>query len=250
MVPPPPTTTTAFTARDQTTTKASATGAALNSSTTMASRRGPLTENPNAANSPFRGHTATKRARSNTADVENEQSPPKKKHIIDASFNVSKPTLRSVFDDAAAVEKGTSRPPSSFQKRLLAERDSKPTSRPATQKPVPKAVEKVISNEGAADREALQNWKKHYRTAFPRFTFYFENIPPDNASRLSKQCLVLGAVCLSISAPLEPLLTFRSARREILLQGCYSCHYAEVHTSGSSSDRHPHAAKPRCVSAS
>ncbi|KAM0562835.1 hypothetical protein ACHAPJ_001675 [Fusarium lateritium] len=143
----------------------------------MSSRRGPLTNNPNVANSPLRGASAlagyAKQKRS-YATVQREetygQPPPLKKQVLDNGVQrpVRSPT-RSTRTQVL-VQRGVTRPPAK-------ERASRPASTATT---------RDIDNEKEA-------WKRHHRAKFPKMVFYFESIPDDVRARLTKRVNYLGA---------------------------------------------------------
>ncbi|KAF4976172.1 hypothetical protein FZEAL_7130 [Fusarium zealandicum] len=143
----------------------------------MSSRRGPLTNNPNVANSPLRGASAlagyAKQKRS-YATVQREeaygQPPPLKKQVLDNGVQrpVRSPT-RSTRTQIL-VQRGVTRPPTK-------ERSSRPVSTTA-------------ARDIDTEKEA---WKRHHRAKFPKMVFYFESIPDDVRARLTKRVTYLGA---------------------------------------------------------
>ncbi|KAF2193365.1 hypothetical protein K469DRAFT_728642 [Zopfia rhizophila CBS 207.26] len=144
----------------------------------MTNRRVPLQNLQNAANSPLRVTSlAGKRQRSHASeqrDLPYGQPPPAKKHIVEV-------------DDAEARRHGLGRrsgaPPNAFQKKLEAAREAKPA---------PKQAEK--SQRGTSENlDTIRQWQRHYRKMFPQFVFYFESIPEDVRSRVSRQAHTLGA---------------------------------------------------------
>jgi regulatory subunit for Cdc7p protein kinase len=151
----------------------------------MSSRRGPLTNNPNVANSPLRGASAlagyAKQKRS-YATVQREetygQPPPLKKQVLDNGVQraVRSPT-RSTRSQVL-VQRGVTRP--------TKERASRPAST-------------ATSRDLDTEKEA---WKRHHRAKFPKMVFYFESIPDDVRARLTKRVNYLGAVCHSSNSPL------------------------------------------------
>jgi regulatory subunit for Cdc7p protein kinase len=155
--------------------------------TAMASRRVPLANNPNAANSPYRPSTAgIKRARADTDQK-------------DGGFPSQPPSKRAALD----LEEAPSRrnpPPrrpttsqNSLQSRLEAARDSKP-QRSTSEKP-----QKLIGE----NLETIRQWQRHYRGVFPKYVFYFESVPEEQRKSCSKQIQTLGAV--SSASNCEPV---------------------------------------------
>lgn len=145
----------------------------------MSARRGPLTNNPNVANSPLRGASAlagyAKQKRS-YANIQREemyaQPPPLKKQVLDnGSQRVARSPTRSTRAQVL-VQRGVARP--STKER---------SSRSATS-----------TRDIDTEKEA---WKRHHRAKFPKMVFYFESIPDDIRSRLTKRVTYLGAVCSS-----------------------------------------------------
>jgi regulatory subunit for Cdc7p protein kinase len=149
----------------------------------MGSRRVPLASLQNATNSPLRVPAANvngRRQRSHASeqrDMPYGQPPPKKQMIE--------------VDDAESRRNGLGRrsgvPPTALQRKLEAARDVK-------------AAPKQSSKSQQALSENLDNirqWQKHYRKMFPQFVFFFENIPEDVRSKVSRQAQVLGAVSVS-----------------------------------------------------
>ncbi|KAF5009075.1 hypothetical protein FDECE_4676 [Fusarium decemcellulare] len=143
----------------------------------MSSRRGPLTNNPNVANSPLRGASAlagyAKQKRS-YATVQREeaygQPPPMKKQVLDngaqrAVRSPTKPTRTQVL-----VQRGATRPP--------------------TKDRIPRPVSTSTARDLDNEKEA---WKRHHRAKFPKMVFYFESIPDDIRARLTKRVTYLGA---------------------------------------------------------
>ena len=149
----------------------------------MSSRRGPLTNNPNVANSPLRGASAlagyAKQKRS-YATVQREetygQPPPLKKQVLDNG-----------------VQRAVRSPTRSTRTQVLVQRGStRPSTKERSSRTAPTNVARDIDNEKEA-------WKRHHRAKFPKMVFYFESIPDDVRARLTKRVNYLGAVCYSIT---------------------------------------------------
>ncbi|KAI5467703.1 Dfp1/Him1, central region-domain-containing protein [Mariannaea sp. PMI_226] len=144
----------------------------------MSSRRGPLTNNPNVANSPLRGastlaaYAKTKRSYANIQREEPYgQPPPLKKQVLD---NGSQRAVRSPTRSTRSqvvVQRAPTR-------TMTKERSSRTTSASRTPQD--------------ADNEK-EMWKKHHRAKFPKMVFYFESIPDDIRARLTKRVTYLGA---------------------------------------------------------
>lgn len=131
--------------------------------------RAPLRDAPSAVlNSPLRGASTamvgSKRARHESADLR------------DASYENGPQTKKMAqFDD----------PEARAQRRAAASQNPRrvEVARPARSRPM---------QEHTA--EAVKQWQKHYRKAFPAMVFYFESVSRDQVSRLSGQVRNLGAV--------------------------------------------------------
>jgi regulatory subunit for Cdc7p protein kinase len=145
----------------------------------MSTRRLPLTNNPNAANSPLRTHLAAqhggKRLRSH-ADLQREeaygQPPPAKRQMVE--HGVARSSLRS--------------PSTQRTTRAVAQRQIPRTtavdrnSQPVTYKPSEKEVENV------------RQWQAQTKSRFPKMVVYFESIPDEQRVKLAKQVISLGGV--------------------------------------------------------
>lgn len=167
----------------------------------MASRRVPLANNPNAANSPFRGPAlvAGKRTRAQANDNREPThgQPPLKKQMLDIdndeNANPRTLTRQSLQQQEAEsrlfMRKNTNAPQTAFEKKLVAAREKK---HPTSLKP----AEKV--SRGVDSLETIRQWQKHYKKAFPQFVFYFESVPEDVRAKVSRQVQYLGAVSLPL----------------------------------------------------
>jgi regulatory subunit for Cdc7p protein kinase len=147
------------------------------------SRRVPLGNLPNAANSPYRGSApGTKRARSN-ADGQRElayaQPPPAKKQMLEADAQDS--LRHGQFRKA-----GYNNPPTGLQKKLEAvSREGGRQTAKAPEKP---------SRTGPDNLESIRQWQRHYKKVFPQVVFYYESIPDDMRAKISRQVQSLGSV--------------------------------------------------------
>lgn len=155
----------------------------------MASRRGPLTSNPNIANSPLRGASALgalSKPKRSYANIQREepygQAPPVKKQ---------------------ALESGLQRPvrsPSKIPRTQVS--IQRAGARPATkERPSRTLLNAAPAPDVGVDKDV---WKKHHRAKFPKMVFYFESIPDDIKAKLIKRVTHLGAVWLP-EAILPPL---------------------------------------------
>ncbi|MCJ1477812.1 hypothetical protein MMC13_006485 [Lambiella insularis] len=157
----------------------------------MANRRVPLSNVPNAANSPFRAVAlaASKRSRMQVGSAEggsHDEAPPAKKQIVEV--NRANPRTPPPRKQLQSVEgRGFSRRPqesqlTNFDKKLLAVKD--------------KAVHgKDVTTERAADEtlEHLRQWQRHYTKVFPTFVFYFESVPDEARKQCTKHLGTFGA---------------------------------------------------------
>lgn len=164
----------------------------------MSSKRVPLANNPNAANSPFRGTAAAKRSRPANAeqgDLANDQSPAKKKQLLEFNTNGTRRSHNIPVHDRESKLFNTRTDNTSnnaFTKRLAAVKEAKPL-------PQKTAVEKDDKRH-KSDLEDIKQWRKHYHKLFPSLVFYFESLPQDVCIRSSRQIAALGAVshCIPI----------------------------------------------------
>ncbi|RCI10318.1 hypothetical protein L249_8659 [Ophiocordyceps polyrhachis-furcata BCC 54312] len=144
----------------------------------MSTRRAPLANNPNAANSPLRGastlpcYAKQKRAQREDAYV---QPPPVKKQALE---NGSQRAIRSP---------GRPLPP---RAQVLVQRTSTSASRSANKDRISRAASAFSAHNADNEKEA---WKKHYRAKFPKMVFYFESIPDDVRAKLTKRVTYFGA---------------------------------------------------------
>lgn len=153
----------------------------------MSSRRAPLTNNPNAANSPLRGHGSlhayAKQKRSH-ANVQREeaygQPPPAKKQALDSlsSQRVIRSPSRTARTTQVLVQRAATASRSSLKERSV------------------KSTQAHTRTAQDVDAEK-EVWKKHHRAKFPKMVFYFESIPDDVRAKLTKRVTFLGAVSKS-----------------------------------------------------
>lgn len=178
-----------------------------------AGRRVPLSAIPNANNNtlPLNGvgagtgvggnnPTGIKRTRSHAGeqrelpyDKNNHNNsgqnplPPAKRLMIDGDRGSLSSRLPSVRKSNAALK-----PTNSFQKKLEALQVTKQTQ--SQRLPPPAAPAERMQKHADESLESIRLWQRHYKKAFPQFVFYFENIPEEQRSRVSRQVLSLGAV--------------------------------------------------------
>ena len=138
----------------------------------MAGRRAPLSNIPNAANSPFRApQPSMKRSRSQSnAGSENTQGqpPPAKRKVIEVNES-NPPTPRRKHGQALLDQ--------------VAQRAERAAAARTTRHQKP--------DESI---ETLRQWQNFYRKAFPGFVFYFDNVHDDSRRYFHKSFQTLGAV--------------------------------------------------------
>ncbi|RAH40841.1 protein serine/threonine kinase activating protein nimO [Aspergillus brunneoviolaceus CBS 621.78] len=157
----------------------------------MSTRR-PLANVPNATNSPHRsGLVPAKRLRaaSTQLDIPYGQPPPKKQVVDGQDPEARSPTRPRTSalqnpDSKLFTRRTNNAQPSAFERKLVAVRDKERQSQ-----------QKVTRNDkpSAETLDAMRQWQRHYRKAFPQFVFYFDSIPEDVRSKCSRQVLALGA---------------------------------------------------------
>jgi regulatory subunit for Cdc7p protein kinase len=133
----------------------------------MASRRVPLGNLPNAANSPFREAIVpgTKRPR----DAGFSKEPPAKKQAIEVDDIENRRSIAGKKIQAATAVNGTRRAASG----------------------VKAASVKAASQENLSE---IRQWQKHYKKLFPTMVFYYDNVPDETRHKISKQIQLLGSV--------------------------------------------------------
>lgn len=151
----------------------------------MTSRRVPLANLPNATNSPYRDAAApgTKRARSHAGDQRElaYAQPPAKKLMLEADNDETR--------RHALPRKTSQNPPTALQRKLEAARDSRTTET----RPMSRAAEKA-QKASQDNLESIRQWQRHYKKIFPQIVFYYESIPEDMRSKISRRVQTLGAV--------------------------------------------------------
>lgn len=161
--------------------------------TSMSTRRQPLSTISNVANSPYRAvaSTTTKQKRS-YANIQREdaygQPPPAKKQMLDAHHQTLRTPPRQSISQVSGegrIFTRRSTQPTNFERKCVAARGD----RGAQQQQITKADKVPEEN-----LESIRQWQKHYRKIFPKFVFYFESIPEDVRLKYTKQVLALGAV--------------------------------------------------------
>lgn len=163
--------------------------ATLSAVSNMTSKRLPLANNSNAVNSPFRTLNPVSGKRSRAQDPRDAGQPPLKKQVLELDHDENQQPRSLIRQSLASQEKDAqlflkkpgNAPPTAFERKLAAAR--KPAS---AQKPQQRTADSL---------ESIRQWQRHYRKAFPQFVFYFESVPDDVRTKVSRQIQYLGAVC-------------------------------------------------------
>lgn len=166
----------------------------------MSSRRPPLANVPNAANSPHHGGSnaaGVKRANSVSHLVSVFSQPPPKKRMMekdDAASRSPTKTRTTISGNTAESKVFSRRAPltqaTAFEKKLIASRERD------YRQPQPRGSK--YEKTSAETMDNIRQWQRHYRKAFPGFVFYFDSIPTDVRSRSLREVLALGAVSFNI----------------------------------------------------
>lgn len=182
------------------------------------SRRTPLTNLPNAVNSPYQltasstttTTNSTKRARPSTAVARDASTqPPSKRQHIDPSAQILRTPQRrarnSVVDSKAIPKRATAagtraRPtiagPPAFADIGLATRRTQASTR-SRMTTAAAAVQKPVEIQQTQDNlDTVRAWQKHYRNAFPHYVFFFENIPQEVMDKAQEHIKTLKAVSI------------------------------------------------------
>lgn len=155
----------------------------------MSSRRGPLVNNPNVANSPLRGATNTLKQKRPYANLQREDvygQPPPKKQAVEQRLRSPSKLPRAQALPQRGVNAASTRPV-----------PSKTKSSTATS----------VSRISAEDEERKEAWKSYHKSKFPKMVFYFESVPDDVRARLTKRISLLGAVSLPTGLPVLLLMS-------------------------------------------
>ena len=140
----------------------------------MASRRAPLSNIPNAGNSPFR-NTPGKRPRAQAHSVNafeniDVQPPPSKRQIVAAEST-----------GPVTPRKG---------------REHGNTATPLQRQHAPRTREAIRSQKETTSEsmEKLRQWQEHHEKAFLTYVFFFENVPENARRECSRGVRHLGSV--------------------------------------------------------
>ncbi|KAI9790998.1 MAG: hypothetical protein M1816_004565 [Peltula sp. TS41687] len=195
----------------------------------MATRRAPLSNLPNAVNSPCRGAVlastaVSKRSRSHSTvqqhDIPSADAPPAKKQMLKKDYPEPRTPPRPRQIQPAESHAFPSRRTGNTQittleRKLMAAREKKHQATmeekairaEMEERERDRKVERSTRIQMEKDRveeeleqkaikESIENvrqWQRHYRKVFPSFVFYFESLPEDVRAKCSKQIALLGA---------------------------------------------------------
>lgn len=169
------------------------------------SKRAPLSDNPNAANSPLRGSSATalalqgskKAVRSHADQLREEpygQPPPAKRQMIEHGGQ------RAAVSPTTTQRSNVMRKTTSTISRTAAERErarntSTATTTRAERLNATSHATTTTTSHGITPKEIedLSIWQTSMRSRFHKMVFYFESIPDDQRHKLAKQVAQLGA---------------------------------------------------------
>lgn len=171
----------------------------------MSTKRVPLGNVPNAANSPFRSVAAatSKRSRDQTEaqeDLSYDWQPRAKRQALEEGRRASprKQALQST--EGRVFNKRTiSAQPTPFERKLLASAKEKNLTQRVEER-IEQRIQQRVERQGKASHEALEDirqWQRHYKRSFPTFVFYFESLPEEIRVKCSKWIRSLGAVSLT-----------------------------------------------------
>lgn len=168
------------------------------------SRRVPLGNVPNAANSPLRSVAAATSKRSrDQLDAQEDSAydlqPRAKRQALEDGRAYLRPSPRKQAIQSAEGRVFNKRPlnaqPTPFEKRLIASAKENKGIQKLEQK-IEQRVQQRVERQGKASHEALEDirqWQRHYKRSFPTFVFYFESLPEEVRVKCSKWIRSLGA---------------------------------------------------------
>ncbi|KAK3316236.1 Dfp1/Him1, central region-domain-containing protein [Apodospora peruviana] len=142
------------------------------------SRRLPLSSNPNVANSPLRGASALQGAKKLRSHVE---------MLREESYGQPPPAKRQMVDHG--IPRPIASPTRQRATRTIVHRDASRAAAGAHERSAQNAAYKPSEK----DIDNIKQWQAQTRSRFPNHVFFFENIPDEQRSRLTKQLTQLGA---------------------------------------------------------
>ena len=173
------------------------------------SRRVPLGNVPNAANSPFRSvATAISKRSRDQVDAQGDfaydsQPRAKRQALEDGRVNLRiSPRKQAVQSAESRVfnKRPLHAQPTPFEKKLLASaKENKDIQK--LEQHIEQRVQQRVERQGKASHEALEDirqWQRHYKRSFPTFVFYFESLPEEIRVKCSKWIRSLGAVSITV----------------------------------------------------
>lgn len=177
----------------------------------MSTRRVPLGNNTNAANSPYRGNVTavgSKLKRSHASNESYGQPPPSKRRLSEQDVeNARTPPRRPAATDAlenAVFSRRAHAQPTAFDRKLEAARNEtvrRRTAAPVAPRVTAQVVEQThrVAEKATEDNlETIRKWQRHYKKVFPQMVFYFESVPDDLRLEVVRQVMALGAVSLPV----------------------------------------------------
>ena len=165
----------------------------------MTGRRAPLANVANAINSPYRAHVNNtgKRSRTQAGELQDKTpgQPPAKKQLLELVHHETEnmdPARRGGLvvtthgnNDEPFSRRLAGTQPTALTRKLAASREKKVVPPQRTE-----ASQQKADGDGL---ESVRQWKRHYLRQFPRFSFYFESVPEDLRTKLTRQFQSLGA---------------------------------------------------------
>ncbi|ERS95959.1 hypothetical protein HMPREF1624_07494 [Sporothrix schenckii ATCC 58251] len=179
-------------------------------SSSMQSRRVPLSANPNAANSPLRAGSgnglnasaaaaAFAKHRRSHASVQREEN-----------YGVAPPAKKQMLEKAETIHPSMASASTSTSRRVPQVQRASTSRSYQTERGMSSQIQQPAqpSHHGqhqhqhqhhhhvqVSEKEAeeVRRWQQSQRLRFPKLVFYFDNLPEDQSARLSKQVSYLGA---------------------------------------------------------
>ncbi|CAK7214197.1 Cdc7p-Dbf4p kinase complex regulatory subunit [Sporothrix curviconia] len=178
-------------------------------SSSMQSRRVPLSVNSNAANSPLRTGTgnnhlsasaaaaAFAKQRRSHASVQREENyglaPPAKKQMLEKVDNNVSASASTLTSTTSALRRVPVVQRASMSRSYQAERVSSHHQQQQQQSTHHSHQSHHHIQVSQKEAEEVRRWQQSQRLRFPKLVFYFDNLPEDQSARLSKQVSYLGA---------------------------------------------------------
>ena len=159
----------------------------------MNTRRTPLSNNINAANSPIRPPINKRTRSASNGGYENlyEQRPAKRQFLDSFESNVQETLLQRLQKRNELQLAQENRPQGLKGIHVLGSPEKKERLLRERQSARNKTKQERTPEQTA---ESLKQWKKHYRAQFPNFVFYFETVPEDLRRQSMRSITLLGGV--------------------------------------------------------